>query len=90
MQFVPRRDVGFPYISLLSGVLGNTADRTGLLAERYRERMAELNVEIEKLQHEITRKQAKGKSTDDLEKKLDELEREKHDLVERIGELSIA
>ena len=52
--------------------------------------MAELNVEIEKLQHEITRKQAKGKSTGDLDKKLDELEREKHDLVERIGELSIA
>jgi chromosome segregation ATPase len=61
-----------------------------LSAARYRERMAELNVEIERLQHEITRKQAKGKSTDDLEKKLDELEREKHDLVERIGELSIA
>jgi len=52
--------------------------------------MAELNVEIEKLQHEITMKQAKGKSTDDLDKKLEELEREKHDLVERIGELSIA
>ena len=52
--------------------------------------MAELNVEIEKLQHEITGKQAKGKSTDDLEKKLEELESEKHDLVERIGELSIA
>jgi hypothetical protein len=48
--------------------------------------MAELNVEIGKLQHEITRKQAKGKSTDDLDKKLDELEREKHDLVERIGD----
>jgi len=61
-----------------------------LSAARYRERMAELNVEIEKLQHEITIKQAKGKSTDDLEKKLEELEREKHDLVERIGELSIA
>jgi predicted nuclease with TOPRIM domain len=61
-----------------------------LSAARYRERMAELNVEIEKLQHEITRKQAKGKPTYDLEKKLDELEREKHDLVERIGELSIA
>src|SRR2546425_10572696 len=64
--------------------------RTSLSAARYRERMEELNVEIEKLQHEITRKQAKGKSTDDLGKKLDELEREKHDLVERIGELSIA
>jgi chromosome segregation ATPase len=61
-----------------------------LSAERYRERMAELNVEIEKLQHEVSEKQAKGKPIDHLQKKLDELEREKHDLVERIGELSIA
>ena len=52
--------------------------------------MAELNVEIEKLQHEIIVKQGKGKSTEDLDKKLEELESEKHDLVERIGELSIA
>jgi septal ring factor EnvC (AmiA/AmiB activator) len=83
----------FPYISLLSCALPGVSlvtGRTSLSAARYRERMAELNVEIEKLQHEITRKQAKGKSTDDLDKKLDELEREKHDLVERIGELSIA
>jgi len=64
--------------------------RTSLSAARYRERMAGLNVEIEKLQHEISKKQAKGRSTDDLEKKLEELEREKHDLVEGIGELSIA
>jgi len=64
--------------------------RTSLSAARYRERMAELNVEIEKPQHEISKKQARGKSTDDLGKKLEELEREKHDLVERIGELSIA
>ena len=64
--------------------------RTSLSAARYRERMAELNVEIEKLQHEISKKQARGKSTDDLGKKLEELEREKNDLVERIGELSIA
>ena len=42
-------------------------------------------VEIEKLRHEIARKQAKGKSTHDLEKKLDELEPKKHDLGERIG-----
>jgi len=52
--------------------------------------MAELNVEIEKLQQEIREKQAKGKPIDHLQEKLDELEREKHDLVERIGELSIA
>jgi len=49
--------------------------------------MAELNVEIEKLQHEINERQAKGKPTDALEKSLEELEREKHDLVERIEAL---
>ena len=46
---------------------------------------SETVVEIERLQHQITGKQAKGKSTDDLEKKLDELEPKKHDLGERIG-----
>jgi TolA-binding protein len=61
-----------------------------LSAARYRERMAELNVEIEKLQHEISQKQARGKPTQDLEKRLEELESEKHDLVERIADLSIA
>ena len=58
-----------------------------MYAENYRARMAELNVEIEKLQHEMNEKQAKGKPTQSLEKRLDELEREKHDLVERIEAL---
>ena len=49
--------------------------------------MAELNVEIERLQHEINERQAKGRPTQDLEKTLEELEREKHELVERIEEL---
>ena len=49
--------------------------------------MAELNVEIDKLQHEINERQAKGKPTQDLEKRLEELESEKHDLVERIEAL---
>jgi chaperonin cofactor prefoldin len=49
--------------------------------------MAELNVEIERLQHEIKEKQAKGKSTQDLETRLEGLERQKHDLVERIEAL---
>jgi chromosome segregation ATPase len=61
-----------------------------LSAARYRERMAELNVEIEKLQQEISQKQARGKPTQDLETRLEELESEKHDLVERIADLSIA
>ncbi len=46
--------------------------------------MAELNVEIGKLQHEMSEKQAKGKPIQGLEKRLEELEREKHDLVERL------
>ncbi|OLD78256.1 hypothetical protein AUF62_02880 [archaeon 13_1_20CM_52_20] len=58
-----------------------------MYAEQNRARMAELNVEIEKLQHEINERQAKGKPTDALEKSLEELEREKHDLVERIEAL---
>jgi len=44
-------------------------------------------VEIERLQHEINEKQAKGKPVQDLEKRLEELERQKHDLVERIEAL---
>jgi len=61
-----------------------------LSAARYRERMAEINVEIGKLQHEINQKQSKGKPVQALEKRLEELESEKHDLVERIADLSIA
>jgi uncharacterized protein YceH (UPF0502 family) len=49
--------------------------------------MAELDVEIAKLQHEMNERQAKGKPVDDLEKRLEELERQKHDLVERIEAL---
>ncbi len=61
--------------------------RTSLYAENYRARMAELNVEIEKLQREMNEKQARGKPVQSLEKRLEELEREKHDLVERIEAL---
>ena len=56
-------------------------------ADNYRARMAELNVEIEKVQHEINESKAKGKPTRDLEKRLEELERQKHDLIERIEAL---
>ncbi len=49
--------------------------------------MAELNVEIEKVQHEMNERQAKGKPTRDLEKRREELEDQKHDLVERIEAL---
>lgn len=61
--------------------------RTSLYVEEKRARMAELDIEIDRLQHEINEKQAKGKPTDALEKKLDELEAEKHQLVERIEAL---
>ena len=49
--------------------------------------MAEVNVEIDRLQHEINEMQAKGKPTQNFEKRLEELEREKHDVVERIEAL---
>jgi chromosome segregation ATPase len=58
-----------------------------LYAEQNRTRMAELNVEIERLQHEINERQAKGKPVDALEKRLEELKAQKHDLVERIEAL---
>jgi uncharacterized protein YceH (UPF0502 family) len=49
--------------------------------------MEEINVEIGRLQHEMNERQATGKPTQDLEKRLEELEREKHELVERIEAL---
>ena len=58
-----------------------------MYAEQNRARMAELDIEIDRLQHEINEKQARGKPTDALEKKLEELEAEKHQLVERIEAL---
>ena len=58
-----------------------------MYAEQNRARMAEVDIEIDRLQHEINVKQAKGKPTDALEKKLEELEAEKHQLVERIEAL---
>jgi uncharacterized protein YceH (UPF0502 family) len=58
-----------------------------LYAEQNRARMAELNVEIERPQHEINERQAKGKPTQDLEKRVEELERQKHNLLERIEAL---
>ena len=58
-----------------------------LYAEQNRARMEEINVEIGRLQHETNERQAKGKPTQDLEKRLEELEREKHELVERIEAL---
>lgn len=58
-----------------------------MYAEENRARMAELDIEIDRLQHEINEKQAKGNPTDALEKKLEELEAEKHQLVERIEAL---
>ena len=58
-----------------------------MYAEQNRARMAEANMEIDRLQHEINERQAKGKPTQDLEKRLEELEREKHELVERIEAL---
>jgi len=66
------------------------SDNTGrknLYAEQNRARMEELNLEIERLHHEINEKQARGKPTQALEKRLEELESEKHDLVERIEAL---
>jgi len=44
-------------------------------------------VEIGKVQHEMNERQAKGKSTVELEKRLEDLEGQKHELVERLEAL---
>ena len=44
-------------------------------------------MEIGKIQHEMNERQAKGRPTVDLEKRLEELESQKHELVERIEAL---
>ena len=44
-------------------------------------------MEIGRVQHEMNERQAKGKPTLDLEKRLEELESQKHELVERIEAL---
>jgi hypothetical protein len=49
--------------------------------------MAELDVEIGKVQHEMNERQAKGKSIVELEKRLEDLEGQKHELVERLEAL---
>ena len=56
-------------------------------ADSYRARMAELDVEIGRVQHEMNERQAKGRATAELEKRLEELEGQKHELVERIEAL---
>ena len=63
------------------------AGRKELSAEKYRMRIAELNTAIEKLGREMNEKRSKGKPVHDLEKRLDQLERQKHDLVEQIEAL---
>ncbi len=44
-------------------------------------------MEIGKVQHEMNERQAKGKSTVELEKRLEDLEGQKHELVERLEAL---
>jgi len=58
-----------------------------LSADSYRVRMAKLDVEIGKVQHEINERQAKRRPTVDLEKRLEELEGQKHELVEGLEAL---
>ena len=72
---------------IMRGIFRTSIGGTSLSAEKYRARMADLNLEIEKLQHEMSEKRAKGIPVHDLEKRLDQLEREKHDLVERLEAL---
>ncbi|OLE89934.1 MAG: hypothetical protein AUF79_11260 [Crenarchaeota archaeon 13_1_20CM_2_51_8] len=80
-------EVEFTYISLLRRHDLDISDRSNLSADSYGARMAELDLEIGKVQHEMNERQAKGSPTVDLEKRLEELEGQKHGLVERLEAL---
>jgi predicted transcriptional regulator len=54
------------------------------MSEGRRIRIAELNKELGSLLAEKAKRQLRGKSVDDLEKKQEELEQQKHQLVEEI------
>ena len=58
-----------------------------LLSENQRTRIEEINKELESLEFEKAKKPAAGKSTIELEKRQEELERQKHELVEQIADI---
>ena len=58
-----------------------------LLSENQRTRIAEINLELESIEAEKAKRQSKGKSIEDLERKQEELERLKHELVEQIADI---
>ena len=58
-----------------------------LLSESQRTRIIEINQELELIEAEKTKRQSKGKSIDDLEKRQEQLERLKHELVEQIADI---
>ena len=58
-----------------------------LLSESQRTRIEEINKELESLEYEKAKKQAAGKSITALEKRQEELERQKHELVEQIADI---
>lgn len=52
--------------------------------ESLRARLASINAELEKLTREMNERESKGTPVHDLEKRQDELERQKQDIVQRM------
>ncbi len=57
------------------------------MLEQRRMRIAELEKEIETLMTEKRERMERGKTVDDLETRIEELERRKHDLVEQLQDV---
>src|SRR2546426_304061 len=53
-----------PHQPIMRGIFRTSIGGTSLSAEKYRARMAELNVEIEKLQHEMSEKRQNNQQSE--------------------------
>ena len=57
------------------------------LSENQRKRIEEINLELDSIGAEKSKRQLKGRPEDDLEKRQEELERQKEDLVGEIADI---
>ena len=57
------------------------------MSENQRKRIEEINLELNSIEAEKTKRQLKGKPVDDLEKRQEELEQQKEELVGEIADI---
>ena len=57
------------------------------MSENQRKRIEEINLELDSIEAQKTKRQSKGRPIDDLEKRQEELERQKEDLVGEIADI---